>query len=238
MAYQSAWDKWSSWCQRQQIDPVSCEIHFFVNFLAKLYKQGLQQCSINTIKSAVSMTQSQIEGIPIGQHPLVSRLTKGIYNCRPPQPRYTATWDVDIVIARILNLGVNSVLSLKQLSQKLVVLMVLVEASRTSKLALDIRYRVYKPKGVLFRLSTLTKKRKVGAPPREIFFRAYPPDEQLCVVEALKRYEARTNQYRKSGSSTEENRLFLSYVKPHRPVTSQRIAHSIKEGAGVDTSVF
>ena len=141
VAYQSAWSKWSSWCHEQQVDPISCEIHFIVNFLAELYAQGLQQQSINTIRSAVSMTHSQIEGIPVGQHPLVSRLMKGIYNCRPPQPRYTATWDVDIVTTYIQSLGANAALSLKQLSQKLAMLMVLVEASRTSELgALDIRY--------------------------------------------------------------------------------------------------
>jgi len=75
------------------------------------------------------MTHSQVEGVPIGQHPLVSRLMKGVYNCRPPQPRYSSTWDVDTVIEHIQGLGANSELSLKQLSQKLAVLMVLVEAS-------------------------------------------------------------------------------------------------------------
>ena len=36
-------------------------------------------------------------------------------------------------------------------------------------------------------------------------------------------------------------RLFLSYIKPHKPVTSQRIAHWIKmllKDAGIDTSIF
>ena len=35
--------------------------------------------------------------------------------------------------------------------------------------------------------------------------------------------------------------LFISYIKPHKPVTLQRIAHWIKDllgQAGVDTSVF
>ena len=35
--------------------------------------------------------------------------------------------------------------------------------------------------------------------------------------------------------------LFISYIKPHKPVTLQRIAHRIKDllgQAGVDTSVF
>ena len=35
--------------------------------------------------------------------------------------------------------------------------------------------------------------------------------------------------------------LFLSYIKPHKPVTSQRLANWLKEilgKAGIDTSVF
>ena len=87
-------------------------------------------------------------------------------------------------------------LSLKQLSQKLVMLMVLVEASRTSELgALDIRYRVYKPEAVLFRLANLTKKEESWSPLNE-FFGVYPPDKRLCVVETLKQYESHTKQYR------------------------------------------
>lgn len=49
-------------------------------------------------------------------------------------PRYSSTRDVDVD------------LSLKNLSRKLVMLMALVDASRTSELrALDIKFRTYKP---------------------------------------------------------------------------------------------
>jgi hypothetical protein len=75
------------------------------------------------------MTHKQVDSSPIGQHPLVNRLLKGVYNQRPPQPRYSATWDVDVVTK---HLGSNESLSLKHISQKLVVLMALVKASRTS----------------------------------------------------------------------------------------------------------
>ena len=77
----------------------------------------------------------------MGQHPLVTRLLKGVYNSRPPQPCYVATWDVDVVIRYFKSLGRNETLTLKQLSQKLVLLMALVEASRVSEFqALDLRY--------------------------------------------------------------------------------------------------
>ena len=58
----------------------------------------MQYQSINTIRSAVSMTHEQVEGVPVGKHPLVSQLLKGIYNSRPLQPRYSTTWEVDIVV--------------------------------------------------------------------------------------------------------------------------------------------
>ena len=81
------------------------------------------------------MIHNQVEGIPIGQHPMVTRLLKGVHNSRPPQPRYTQTWDVDVVIKYICSMGDNKELSLKTLSLKLAILMALVDASRTSELA-------------------------------------------------------------------------------------------------------
>ena len=212
-----------------------------MDFLADLFEQGLQHRSINTIRSAVSMSHSHIEGVPIGQHPLVTRLLKGIYNSRPPQPRYTDTWNVDVVLSYLVSLGVNSQLSLKQLSQKLVILMALVQASRSSELhALDVRFRVHKPDGVVFTLPTLTKKRKVGAPAKELFFGAYPADSRLCVTQCLRQYEQVTYSFRLKEKEV-SNPLFLSYIKPHKPVSTDRIAHWMKDllkKAGIDVSVF
>ena len=86
-----------------------------------------------------------------------------------------------------------SKLTLKVFGQKLALLMALVEASRSSELhALDVRYRVFKPEGVLFSLPTLTKKRVCGAPPKQLFFAAFPKDQNLCVVQCLREYEKQT----------------------------------------------
>lgn len=83
------------------------------------------------------MTHNHIEGNSIEKHPLVS---KGVYNSRPPQPQYSTTWDVDMVTRYLQSMGENKALSLKQLSQKLALLMALVDASRVSELqTLDLR---------------------------------------------------------------------------------------------------
>ena len=187
------------------------------------------------------MTHDQIEGLPVGQHPLVTRLMKGAHNSRPPKPRYSVTWDVDIVVRYICSLGDNEGLSLKRLSHKLAILMALVDASRTSELAaLDVQYRKFCPEGVSFKLASLTKKRAPGIPPKEVFFGAYPPDRHLCVVQCLKHYEDRTKEFQVNHQEG-GTKLLLSYIKPHKPVTSQRIAHWIKiflTEAGIDTSTF
>ena len=125
--------------------------------------------------------------------------------------------------------------------RKLAVLMALVQASRSSELAaLDLKYRVVRPEGITFRLATLTKKRSPGAPPKELFFGGFPEDERVCIIRCLRVYEKITAEHRGEGQE-KESKLFLSYVKPFRPVTSQRIAKWIKDvlgEAGVDTAIF
>ena len=66
----------------------------------------------------------------ITEHPLLKRLIKGVFNMRPPQPRYSHTWDINIVFNYISNMGPNYSLSLKQISLKLVTLHTLLAIQR------------------------------------------------------------------------------------------------------------
>ena len=93
---------------------------------------------------------------------------------------------------------------------------------------------------VAFKLASLTKKRQTGTPLKEISFASFSANDKLCVVQCLKQYEAMTSQFR-SVTPQRAAPLFLSYVKPHKPVTTQRLAHWIKDllkEAGVNTEVF
>ena len=107
-------------------------------------------------------------------------------------------------------------------------LMSLVSANRVSELhALDLRFRCHRPNGVLFKLASLTKKHQPGAALKECFFASFPEDK-LCVVQCLARYERVTQQFWKV-TADEPAPLFISYVKPHKPVTAQRMAYWIKD---------
>lgn len=128
-AYQLGWLKGAGWCDKRCPDPLSCDVQHFLDLLTELFDDGLQHRTINMIHSAVSVTRERVEGMPIGQHPLVSRLMKGVDNLRPPTPRYTYTWDVERVIQCMAAMGESTKLPWKKLSQKLAFLMPLVTAS-------------------------------------------------------------------------------------------------------------
>ena len=118
--------------------------------MAYLYKEGYQYSSINSYQSAISSAHDRIDGITVGQHPLITRLVKGVFHFRPLLPRYTRTWDVQTVLDFLRSLGDNGELSLKHLSWKVTMLLALSCPSKSADLALlDLSQRVYKPDGFI-----------------------------------------------------------------------------------------
>ena len=109
--YDLLFGKWVSWCGERDSDPVSYPIGEVINFLAHLLEQGYQYRSINSYHSAISSVHEKVDGYEVGQHPMVSRILKGIFHIRPPQPRYSETWDVLKVTAYIETRGDNDSLS-------------------------------------------------------------------------------------------------------------------------------
>ena len=237
--YDSLFGKWVSWCRGRDSDPVSCAIGEVINFLAHLYEQGYQYRSINSYRSAISSVHEKVDGYEVGQHPMVSRLLKGIFHERPPQPRYSETWDVSKMTSYIESRGENDALSLTDLTHKTVMLLALTRPSRSADLShLDLRFRKYLPEGVSFQPTKLTKQSRQSKPVAEFFFPAFTANPLLCPVTTLRAYEGRTEEFRREEGSSP---LFLTTIRPHNVASSSTIARwlrSILEKAGIDTSIF
>ena len=79
-----------------------------------------------------------------GQHPRLSSLLTGNFNQRPPQPRRTFIWDVQLVISYSKkDLSDKKILTDAQLNLKVTILLALTSASRVGGLHnLDIRFMV------------------------------------------------------------------------------------------------
>ena len=124
---------------------------------------------------------------------------KGIYNLRPPCPRYVQMWDISVVLRYLKFLSPAPLLSMKNLTLKLVMLMALVSLSRANLLhKLDLHFRVFKRDVVLFTLPPVRKSSRVTSPPIDFTFPAFPQDCCLCIVNYLKTYERRTKSFRQS----------------------------------------
>ena len=118
----------------------------------------------------------------MGQHPLVSRFLKGVFNCRPLAPRYTTTWDIDVVLSYIKSLPDNEHLSFQLLKCKVVMLMVLINGDRCSDLAALDLYFQYFQDGAKFYNSHKTRTKGEAV---EAFYSAFPEDSSICPLRAL-----------------------------------------------------
>ena len=153
-----------------------------MHFLALQFHEGKEYRTVNVYRSALSAVLPLPDGHKAGSHPLVRELLKGVFQLRPPQPRYATTWQVSKVVHYISSLGSNSNLSTKLLSYKLVGLLALTVPYRASGLAArDLRFRYFHPEGVQFKLPELTKTARQGHDPISCFHASFPESEYLCV---------------------------------------------------------
>ena len=240
-AYASAWRRWDSWCRERKLNSVHASVESILEFLTSEFNLGRAYRTLNVYRSAISSTHPKIDSVRVGEHPLVVQLLKGAYNLRPPLPRYSSTWDVSLVVPFIDGLGVNESLSLKDLSQKLGFLLALTAMERVSEVVShDLRYRRFIPEGVTFALPDLTKKSRAGQGLKTSFHASFEENPNLCVVKCLKVYEHRTSEFR-SLDPSKPNKLLLSYIRPHKPITGASLSRWLKDiisRAGIDTSIF
>lgn len=212
-----------------------------MNVLAELQEKGYQYHSLNSDRLAISSIHRDIEGAPIGQHPLVSRTLKGAFNERPPQPKYSCFWDMGQVLSHLERLGLNDFLNLQHPTLKTVMLLALTRPSCLADLSqLDINHRLFSPTDVIFNPVHLLKQSR-QTKPLVHFFPAFVTNRNLCPFSTLKVYEDRTKTFRPGTGESTKNKLFLSLVGKHSPVTSSTTARCLNTclaNSEVDTSIF
>ena len=239
-AYNGPWRKWVGWCNRQQVNPLQASVGNIVNFLSDMFDLGMEYSTLNRYRSALSAYHPRIEGSKVGKHPIVVQLLKGAFNDRPPMPRYTSSWDVNKVLKFVRKMGANEQMPMSDLSMKLACLMALTSVARGSELhKLDPQLMMEQDGMVEFKVAGLTKTKRPQAPHFSVRFTKYEKDVSLDVVTCLKVYLDRTQAWRLSSAS--KGHLFLSFIKPHKPVVACSIARWLKTvmaKSGIDTSIY
>jgi len=225
--YESSWRKWVGWCSKKQIDPIHCNVNAILNFLGELFEAGYEYRTINCHRSAISAYHDLVDGKKIGSHVKVCELLTGVFNSRPPQPKYTFIWDVQVVLDYIKEVWAdNKSISDKCLSLKLTMLIALVSAFRAIQIQhLDISQMGRLSNQYKFAYTKLHKGWRKGKSSPTVLFSAFLEDPQLCVVNCLDEYLLRSKGWRNG----HKNQLLLSHINPHKEVSSSTISRWLRE---------
>ena len=119
--------QWLSFCSERHASVTSPPLGTVIEFLTALFRKGLSYSAFNPARSALSSFIMLGDRLA-GQHPLVTRFMKGIFNKRPCFPKTSVTWHTNVELNYLQNLTTSN---LKNLTLKAVMLTALLTGQRT-----------------------------------------------------------------------------------------------------------
>lgn len=241
--YQSAWRVWSEWCDKLGLSPSQSvpDIAKIAQFLTERFTTGLSYNRLNVYRSMFSAFYPKVGGLSIGTQDIIVRVMKAAYKIRPPKPRYTTTWDVEVVLRGWDKPNVE--LTVYELSIKTFTLIAISTLGRGD----DIRHlsrrnfnleRNQEGEPLFLELDRLKlPKQQRSGPLKPMRILAVSGSNNLCPVKTCLFYMDKTLP--NVGDSMSE--LFVTSTKPYRGIAAGTAARwlllSMTRG-GIDTSQF
>jgi len=232
--YNSVFRKWNEYCKLQKLDTSKPNVNNVLEFLTSLYKANLGYSVVNTARSALSSLLGSVDGKPIGEHKLVLDFMKGVSRLRPAAPRYSITWDPDIVLKFLSSLE-TSKCTLKDLTMKIVALLALCTGQRVQTLSSIELANIIWGDCIQIKL-TANLKTTIKSKGNPILKIPAFSDSKLCPHLALRTYVKLTEKIRNG-----EPKLFIGLVKPHKAVCPQTMSRwlvTVLNLSGIDTKTF
>ena len=185
------------YCETHNIDSLNADVTDGVEFLSYLfYNSTIQYSALNTARSALSTIIPEKNGLTFGKQPIVKRLMKGIFRERPALPKYTVTYDVDIVFNYILSLPKPGDINLKELSIRVATLMCILAGQRSQTISnLRTNYICPSEQKIIFPIPTLLKQTRPGFHQAPLEFSSHE-DLRICPVHNIKTYIEKTKSLR------------------------------------------
>lgn len=228
--------KWGLHCALKGVPPLNPSIPQVARFLRMLGDEGLGYGAVNTARCALSVILPRENGVSVGKNYAVHLVMRTVYACSPPKAKYNRFWDVSLVFDYLRRCPSNSLLSLRDLSFKVTILMLLTSGHRGQTIvALSLKMVHIEKNEIVFELDKLLKSNRLGDHLSTVVFNSFPQEKKLCVVRALRAYIVRTESLRKS------DQLLVSFIKPHGPISRDTLARwtlRILRAAGVDTQQY
>ena len=155
---------------------------------------------------------------------------KGVFNLRPPQPKYSCTWDAGLATKYLESLPANNDLAFSVLTKRCAMLLAL----SASKLRDNVTFGLWTTdlrsvslkEFLAFQLAALTKTR-TATKSTEFFFLSFPHNKKLCPVTCLDSSVERTTTWREVGNGPQP--LFSAIQARHKSVSSATIGRWLKD---------
>ena len=224
--------KWMAFCRERKINCYSPPLSDALQFLLELFNQGLSYSTLNIACSA-SSTIVTIDGEgSFGSNHIVTRFMKGVFESRRPKPKYDKIWDVSVVLKHLSSLYPNEKLSLKDLTHKVLMLILLVSSQRGQSIHyLDLQHLTMEEDNYSFDVAEHVKTSTPRNPHTRIDIAAYEPDSRICPLTCLNQQDQENINKTKALRNNETN-------KPVSRDTVSRWTKDTLRFCGIDTKVF
>lgn len=216
---------WWNFNNEEKTDPFDISISKVLKFLTNRYQDGANYGTLNASRSALATIANE----DIRTNELIKKFIKGSSKTRPSKPRYDSTWDVDPVLRELEKWAPLESLNLKQISQKLILLLALGTAHRLQTLAsIKISNITKSSKGLEIRISDRIKTTRTGSTQPVLKLPFFKERPGLCIAKTLLYYLEVTKTMRNG-----EDKLFISFQKPYNRVKEDTLGRWIKSGLSV-----
>lgn len=225
---------WWEYCGNHNLDRFSYNTNIILLFLNEQFQNGCSYGTLNSHRSALSLLLSR----EIGSDEQIKRLLKGAFRTKPPNPKYSHTWDPQLVLNHVSVWYPNVGLSFEKLSRKLVTLLAICTAHRVQTLAaIKLQNISFSENNVKIMISDIIKTSAPGRDQPLLFLPCFQENANICPACVLKDYIIVTKMWRTNDTDT----LLLTHRPPHRAATTQTLSRWIKQTlreSGVDVDVF
>ena len=214
--HEVAWSAWKSWLHEKNVNVITVQtmLQFFQYLFAS---KKLAPHTISNYKNSLSWPLKEGFNIDL-QHVDFSRLLKGFFNLKPPQPIAVPEWNLGEVLSFYENLA--EPISVLQLFYKTLVLIALATGNRCSELS------AFHREGLIFNNSGVTIPLRPHFLYKNQTLRRTPPPVHvpkfhsplLCPVSFLHRYL-------ESSSPSDQSRALFLHPKSSAALTAGRLGY-------------
>ena len=177
LCYQTCWKEY---CAEKNILYDSPTVEQFLSFFNELFNLGVSYSVLTSAKSAAAHVL-KMKCQHLSQHSSVIKYFKGSFNLRLSLTQTSFVWDVQIMFEYFRSLGDSRQISDKRLSQKLLILLLLLGGQRlNSVFHFTIDRMIISSTSVTFSPEHVLKHSKPGRKLDVFEYRAYS-DPNLCV---------------------------------------------------------